>query len=170
MSQAGIFPEGTSVADLESLTGSAGGAVFGDSSQNINIVQGIGITVTGDPATHKLTIAAAGGGFTWTEVVGVSQTMVSNNGYIANNVALVTLTLPAAAAVGDVLQIVGKGAGLYVINQNAGQTLHYGNQDTTGGVGGSATATHRYNCIEIICITANTDWVVQDSVGNFTIA
>jgi hypothetical protein len=110
-----------------------------------------------------------GGAMTWTEVTGTSQAAAVNNGYIASNVALVTVTLPATAGVGQRVAITGKGAGLWSLAQNAGQTVHFGSFDTTPGVGGSITAAVRYDCLEVQCITANTDWVVIRSVGALVI-
>lgn len=110
-----------------------------------------------------------GGAMTWTEVTGTSQAAAVNNGYITNNVALVTVTLPSTAAVGQRVAITGKGAGLWSLAQNAGQTVHFGSFDTTAGVGGSITASVRYDCLEVQCTTANTDWVVIRSVGALVI-
>ena len=106
---------------------------------------------------------------TWSEVTGTSQAMAIENAYIANNAGLVTCTLPASAAIGDRVAVVGKGTGLFAIAQNAGQTVHFDGVSTTTGAGGSITAQVRYDCLELVCITANTDWVVRCSVGNFTI-
>lgn len=106
----------------------------------------------------------------WTEVTGTSQSMAVNNGYIANNAGLVTCTLPTTAAVGQFVQVSGKGAGLFKIGQNASQVIHTGTTDTTTGTGGSLTATNRYDCLTLRCITANTDWVLESSKGAFTIA
>lgn len=115
------------------------------------------------------TTISSGGGMTWTEVTGTSQSAAVNNGYIANNAGLVTVTIPTTAAVGDIVRVGGKGTGLFKIAQNASQTIHYGNVDTTTGTGGSLTATNRYDTIELICITANTDFLVLSSVGSFTV-
>lgn len=112
---------------------------------------------------------AQGGAMTWTEVTGTSQAAAVGNGYITNNVALVTVTLPATAAVGQRVAIVGKGAGLWKLAQNSGQTIHFGSIDSTTGTGGYLAATVKYDCLEVICITANTDWVVRDSVGSITV-
>lgn len=121
-------------------------------------------------ATTAATIAASiGQGFVWNEETGTSATMVVNNGYIANNAGLVTLTLPDTAAIGSRLKIQGKGAGGWRIAQNAGETIHFGSVDTTTGVGGYLEFTNRYDSIELVCITANTDWAVLTAPqGNIT--
>ena len=129
-------------------------------------------------ATHVLTSngagtlptfqAITGGGLAWTEVTGTTQAAAVNNGYICNNAGLVTVTLPGTAAIGDIVAIGGSGAGLWALAATAGDTIQFGNQPTSSG--GTVTATHRYDAIEVICITANTTWIVLNSVGNFTIA
>lgn len=113
--------------------------------------------------------AVAGASFPWTEV-GASQPMVANNGYIANNVGLVTLTLPSTATIGESFRVVGKGTGLFRIAQNASQTIHIGNQSTTIGVGGYLEATHRYDAIELLCTETDTEFTVSNGPqGNFTV-
>ena len=130
------------------------------------ITAGTGILVT--PTANTITIATTNG-ISWVEITSTTQNMAVDTGYIANNVALVTLTLPAVAVVGDRVRVAGKGAGLWRIAQNALQVIHFGATDSTIGVGGSVTAILRYDCVELLCITANTDWVVLSSVGNLTV-
>lgn len=110
-----------------------------------------------------------GGGITFNEVTGTSQAMAVNNGYIANNASLVTLTLPSTASVGDIVEVIGYGAGGWSVAQNAGQTIHFISSDTTTGAGGSLASTVRYDCVTLICTVTNTDWVVSNSVGNLTV-
>jgi hypothetical protein len=131
------------------------------------LTAGVGISIAN--GAGSISISSTGGGFTWNEETGTSATMVVDNGYIANNASLVTLTLPAAATVGQEVRVAGKGAGLFRIAQNAGQTVHYVSSDTTTGAGGSLTAIEQYASIELVCITANTDWIAISSTGNFTI-
>jgi hypothetical protein len=110
-------------------------------------------------------------GYVWTEVTGTSQSMAVESGYIANNVALVTLTLPASASVGDSITVAGKGAGGWKIAQNAGQVIRAGASSTTVGAAGYLQSTNQYDSIELLCITANTDWVVLTGPqGNITVA
>lgn len=130
------------------------------------LTAGAGVSITN--GAGSITISAGGGGFSWTEVTGTSQAIAVNNGYIANNAALITFTLPVTAAIGDTFQIVGKGAGGWTIAQNASQLIHIGNLVSTTGVGGTMSSTNRYDCVEIVCITANTEFTITDFVGNIT--
>jgi len=131
------------------------------------LTAGTGITIT--EGAGSITIDSTAGGVTWNEETGTSATMVVNNGYITNNAGLVTMTLPATAALGDLIQVNGKGAGGWLIAQNAGQTVHFLAQSTTAGAGGSLASTVQYDCVTYRCITANTTWVVETVVGNLTV-
>lgn len=104
-----------------------------------------------------------------TEVTGAAANLVVNKGVIANRATLVTLTLPTTAKVGDTIEVVGKGAGGWLIAQNAGQTIHFLSGGTTPGAGGSLASSTIYDCVKLICITANTDFVVNSVVGNITV-
>lgn len=120
-------------------------------------------------AANVVTISGGGGGVSsWTEV-NMGTTMAVNVGYIANGGALISLMLPAVAAVGDIIRVLIKSASLAIITQNAGQTIHFGNQDSTTGGAGSILATAQYDSVELLCITANTDFAVLSSVGNWTV-
>lgn len=112
---------------------------------------------------------ASGGGMTWSEITSTSQTMSANNGYIANNASLVTLTLPTTAALGSIIEVIGKGAGLWKIAQNTGEQIHFGNINTTSGTGGYLQATLTYDAIRIVCTVADTEWTVTSSQGNITV-
>lgn len=128
-----------------------------------------GISVAnGDGVSGNPTISAAGI-IAWTEVTGTSQGMAVNNGYILNNAALVTATLPDTAAVGDVVRVVGKGAGGWRIAQNASEIIHLGASDTTSGVTGRLDSTNQYDAIELVCTVANTEWTALSVVGNITV-
>lgn len=115
------------------------------------------------------TPAGGGGGITWNEVTGTSQAAAVDNGYLTNNASLVTVTLPSTAAVGEVVRVAGSGAGGWRVAQNASEIIHFGNADTTTGTGGRLDSTNRYDAVELICIVANTEWVVASSMGNITI-
>lgn len=110
--------------------------------------------------------ASGGGGITWTEVTGTTQSMAVDNAYIANNASQVVFTLPSTAAVGKVVRVSGKGAGGWKIAQNASGIIHFGNIDTTTGVGGYIQSTHKRDSVELVCVVANNEWNVVSSMGN----
>ena len=126
-----------------------------------------GITITN--AAGSITISGSGGGFSWTEVTGVAQTMVANNGYVASNAAQVVLTLPATSVIGDTVKVQGKGAGGWKVAQNAGQLIHFNSSTTTLGVTGYIESTQRYNSVELVCITNTNEWAVNSASGNLTV-
>jgi len=95
--------------------------------------------------------------------------MAVNNGYIANNAALVTLTLPSTAALGSEIEVVGKGAGGWKIAQGASQLINFGNISTTTGATGYLQSTLTYDAIRIVCTVANTTWTVLSVQGNITV-
>ena len=107
--------------------------------------------------------------FAWNEETGTSATMVVDNGYVANNGSLVTFTLPTTAAFGSVIQVVGKGAGGWLIAQNADEIINFGTATTTTGAGGSLASTQVDDAVELLCTTADTIWTVMSSIGNLTV-
>lgn len=116
------------------------------------------------------TLATVGQTVVWNNVTGTSQAMTAENGYVANNSSLVTLTLPSTAAFGTNLNIVGLGAGGWTIAQNAGQNINLGSLSTTAGTGGSLSSTNQFDAIELVCTVANTTWnVTNGPQGNITV-
>lgn len=150
------------LTDGQLIIGATAGA---PAASTLTAGTGIGIT----NGTNAITINAVGGGFTWNDVTGTSDSFVASNGYITNNVALVTITLPATCAVGDSFRIAGLGAGGWKVAQNASQLIHFGNMDTTTGVGGSLASSDRYDCLEFLCVVTNNEYLVLSGVGNITV-
>lgn len=143
------------------------GNTTGNTLTKATLTAGSGVAITN--GSGSITIASTGGGTTWTEVTGTSQSAAVDNGYITNNAGLVTVTLPSTAAVGQVVRIAGKGAGGWRVAQNSGQAIHFGVFNTTTGVTGRLDSVNRYDAVELICTTANTDWNVLSSQGNITV-
>lgn len=138
-----------------------GQLLIGDTSGTpvaATLTAGPGISIAN--AAGAITISGTGSGIGWTEVTGTTQAMVADNGYVANNGALVVFTLPTTAAFGTVINLVGKGAGGWRIDQNASQNIQVGSVSSTVGVGGSVASTNRYDSLELLCTTANTTWTV----------
>ncbi len=105
----------------------------------------------------------------WSVVTGTSQAAAVNTGYIVNASALATITLPASAAVGSLLEIVGVGAGGWRLGQGANQQVVFGNIASTSGAGGQLNSTHQRDSIRLVCITQDTTWQVVSSVGNIDV-
>ena len=165
------YPGGTDVALADGGTGAsladpgADRILFWDDSLGATtwLTAGSGLSIT------STTITATGTGIDWSEVTDTSESAAVNSGYILNNAGLVTLTIPTTAAVGDVVRVVGKGAGGWKVGQNASEIIHFGGTDTTTGTGGSLASTLQYDCVELVCTVANTEWTVMSSIGNITI-
>jgi hypothetical protein len=105
---------------------------------------------------------------TWTGISG-AQTGVASNGYYVTT-GNQALTLPTTAAAGTYLAIgAAKGSTGWSIVQNAGQSVEFGSTSTTVGVGGSLASTAVGDVIWMLCTTANTTWLVLNSIGNITI-
>lgn len=98
-------------------------------------------------------------------VTGTSQQAGASSLYITNNASLVTITLPATAAVGSRLRVVGLGAGGWRVAQNASQLIHKSGTATTTGVTGHIDSSNRYDAATLICVVANTEWSIVDSQG-----
>lgn len=106
----------------------------------------------------------------WTDVIGTSQTLAINNGYVTDSSSNVTYTLPATAALGNVIIIDGK-LGLTSIHQNAGQQILIAGASSTVGTGGSASGTNVGDCITLRCITGGASCVfrAESIVGNWNL-
>lgn len=169
MTNHGIFiGQGTSAPVFTVLTN--GQLLIGNTGNDptaATLSAGAGISITNGAGT--ITIATSGGGLTWTDVTSTSATMAVENGYIADNAGLVTLTMPTTAAIGDVIHVLGKGAGGWTIVYGASQIIHFGNTTTTV-TSGSLSSTNQWDCVTLRCVTANTTWTVQSAVGNLTVA
>lgn len=131
------------------------------------LTAGTGVSIVNAPGS--ITINSTGGGLTWTDVTGTTQTAAPNNGYLADNAAIVTITLPSTVPQFSIVEVVGFGAGGWTIAQNAGQSVHLGSAVTTIGAGGSLSSTNRYDCVTLLCVVANTTFTVIDSIGNITV-
>ena len=132
---------------------------------------GFVLTSNGPSSTPTFQPASGGGGgMTWYNVTSTTQALAIGNGYIANNAGVVTMTLPATAAIGSVIGIAGAGAGGWRIAQNAGQTIFYGDLSTTTGVSGSLSSSLRRDNASLICTATNTDLtVLYGNIGNLTV-
>lgn len=160
-SSAGVPSFSSTMTDGQLIIGSTGATPTA-----ATLTQGSGITITNGPGT--ITIATSASGFTWNDVSGTTQAAAVNNGYIISNASQTNVTLPATAAVGSVISIAGKGAAGWIMTANTGQVIHIGNQATS--TAGTLTSTNQWDCVSVVCVTANTTWNVTSAVGNITYA
>lgn len=109
----------------------------------------------------------SGGSITW-QTISASQTLVVQNGYFCTGGATLSLALPAVSAVGDTIEIYLDGSSGFTITQSAGQTIKFGSQVTTAGIGGSISSTGQGDGIVMVCRTANLRWIITDCMGNLT--
>lgn len=150
----------------------------GSAQQNKCFIAGIaGVTTTNtnivtiNTSTGQLgAMSGTGGGLTWVDVTGATQTVAVGTGYLSDRAGAVTFTLPASATLGDVFRIAGV-QGSWTLAQNANQQVKIGSSATTVGVGGSLASTNAGDCIECVATntSASTVWRVMSSMGNITV-
>ena len=105
---------------------------------------------------------------TWVDQASSPVTMVANTSYISDLGSLLTFNVPATVAQGVVFEIAGKGAGGWIMQFNTGQVGHLNSSATSSA--GSFASTNQWNCIKVLCVTANTTFVVLTSEGTITVA
>jgi len=159
---------------VNSVIGLSGEVVINVSSGNNLQIIGISSALKSnvlywDSTSNEVSYGSLAGNVV--DETGTSATMATNTVYFADNAGLVTLQLPTGAAVGDFVEIDGKGAGLWKISQAASQQIFYGNTSSTAGTGGSVASTLQYDCIKLRALTAGatSTWVVISSVGNLNV-
>lgn len=167
------------VATTQVSTNASFFPLFVASSTNGNQAVDLGTGLSFNPSTNTLTTTTFSGALngnattasnamTWNDVAGTTQAAAVNNGYVISNASQTTVTLPATSAVGARVAVQGKGAAGWVLTANTGQVVHLGN--TASSTAGSLTSTNLWDCIEVVCVTANTTWAANSVIGNITVA
>lgn len=101
-----------------------------------------------------------------------SDDTFTNNATHWNNKAdaQLSVALPSTAAIGTTIRIVGYASNGWTITQETGQQIHNdASTSTTVGTGGSITSNDRYDSMELLCVVADTEWVVVNVKGNPTV-
>lgn len=107
----------------------------------------------------NLQVSATGlAGIGWNHVTTTSATMIADAGYMTDNAALVTLTLPTTAAFGTLLYVQGFGAGGWKVAQNPLQQIIIGSTSSTIGNTGFIASSQQSDSIVLFCAVANTTW------------
>lgn len=172
-STTGVITVTTAGVFSEVDTGAAGTIFVGTATGNPKFL-------TAGTSGYVLTSAGSGadaswlptlpGGINWTRETAASVPAVENHGYINTNVGLTTITLPATAALGTILAIMGESAAGWKIAQNAGQSIQVGALTSTPGVTGYIASTNQYDVVYLVCRVTDTTWSVVQSMGNILIA
>lgn len=165
VNDAALVSNGSGVPSWQAL--SAGQILIGTTAgapAAAAINSGSGIVVAN--SSGSITISATGGGIGWVAQASTPVTAAINTGYIITDASTVTLTLPTTAAVGSVVRVVGQGAGGWILAPGAAQTIKV----LTASASTSVASTEQYDCIEVVCVVANTTWVTMSFVSTgFTI-
>ncbi len=119
--------------------------------------------------TEYLSTSGGAIGFVWS-VVTTNTSMLANHGYITNSASLISLSLPASASVGDIIEVCGENTGGWLITQASGQQIVIGNQTTTLGVLGSISSSLPSDCIRLVCTVTNNTFEVLSQQGNPIVA
>lgn len=94
-------------------------------------------------------------------VTATSQAVEVNTKYIPTNVALTSFQLPNTCKVGDVVEVVGQGAGGWSLLVGTGQTIKL----AASSAAVSIASAGRYDAISVTCVVENTTWVVTSWVS-----
>lgn len=135
-----------------------------------NIVQGSWFMGSLDiNFTHydNIVFSPAAGQIMWLPI-SVSGPIVFNTAYITtNDISRVVFDLPTTCSVGDYFRIAGFGLAGWEINAPPGISIIYGDQETSSG--GSLLSINPHDCIEIVCVAANSKFEELSSQGNITV-
>lgn len=120
-------------------------------------------------------------------VVSIMKNAGTNNTINRNDVAIANFnsnsnpqnfTLPSTPKEGDLIEVEGFGQGKWIVKQPAlhqiltGAGTTVGVDATTIGIGGSLTATERYDCVTLRCVSVSIGvaykWVIKSKTGTLT--
>ena len=141
------------------LSGSDGGTGHANSGLTINLGSAAtGKVLTSDSSGNATWGAANAPGLTTAAAASSTQAAAVNTIYYVTSSAACTVTLPATAAAGSIVGIVGYGAGGWILAPNSGQTIKL----ITVSASTSVTSAEQYDTIQVMCTLANTTWVAMN--------
>jgi hypothetical protein len=165
LDQVNAAASGTGILTVTGNAGSTGA----DGLNNINLLGSGSISFTANPVTFTVTASISGGGVKW-NTVAAGGALAVNNGYVcAAPAGALSFSLPAVAAVGDVIELSLDGATSWTITQGIGQQIRISSLQTTAGVAGSIASTAQGDSVKLVCSIANTRFNVVSSMGNINV-
>jgi hypothetical protein len=177
----GNFSAGTITANVlgnvsgssASFSGSLSGDVTGNQgSTSVTRIQGVPVSSSAPTTTGQVLAwngstwspgTVASGTFDWSLVTGTSVTASVGSAYVTNNASRVTVTLPSNCALGDMIRVVGKGAGGWALDAS-GATL--------SGPSGAALSLpfnsgFSGQTVDVVCIAPSSEWRLAYISGVF---
>ncbi len=85
-----------------------------------------------------------------------------NRGYVVDDAGPTTFNLPATFAVGDIVEVVGTGAGGWVLVPNAGDAINFGSATPATT---SVTSANNNDTVRLVGIVADSTWAIVSSVS-----
>lgn len=117
---------------------------------------------------YLINTALSANAFVW-DLISTDQVLVPKHGVVTNSgITTINLLLPAMCPVGSIIKVV-RFNGDFNITQNDGQVIWYGNASTTTGVDGYISPTGNNASVDLLCVTANTTFLVVNSQGAFSV-
>jgi hypothetical protein len=163
------YPATVATGDILAATGTnAITAIAGTSAA-------AGYILTGNGSGVLPSWQALKGVITWNApITSVTPVPMSvNNGYIVNlaSTGIAILTLPATAAVGDVIKVTdistfALGVAFRINHGAAGHSIIFSGVTGTTGLTGWMKSTSPQSTVELTCVVANTIWTVTAAVGS----
>lgn len=165
---------GAAASSIAALSvGSNGQVLLGSTGANPafgTLTTSTGLAFTTGAASLALDVKS--GGFAVTPVAGASQALASQTSFIANDSALTTFTLPATSAVGDIINVIGSAlnTGGWKITYSTNQIIWGPAGSSTITTGNAATGAAAAQTATIMCVVANTTWVIIANSGTITLS
>jgi len=125
------------------------------------LTAGAGITISNGPGS--ITIGATLPVVVTWKIIMASQTLASNFGYLCTGGGNLLLTLPAAGALGDIIEVVLDGSTSWTLLTQPGQTVRYGNLLAATSI----ASTNQGDTVRMVCQSA-ARWNILSSLGNLT--
>jgi hypothetical protein len=100
----------------------------------------------------------------WFAVSGTSALAVVEAGYVTQSSSQTTITLPAIAPLGSSVSVRGLGAGGWILQANAGQSIMIDGQ--LSSFGGGLISAGANDTVDVNCIVVNTVWQVYTTISS----